>query len=159
MPRCRPIAASTIVLADAQGRTREETEPMQLLGKIDGRAARNVTSPLEFCFTGGDDRNMHWTEVQVIDPPEPPAVRALTLKITPPSYTNWPEEEREATSTRPLLAGSRVQLAGKATKRLKPASTLRFDDGRVLPLEIDGDGVTFHVGRPSPSASAEPPPS
>ena len=120
-------------LTDAQGRTREETEPMQLLGKMMVARRENVTAPLEFRFTGGDDRNMSWIEVQVIDPPEPPAVRGLTLTITPPGYTNWPEEEREATSTRPLLAGSRVQLAGKATKRLKPASRLRFDDGRVCP--------------------------
>ncbi len=135
-------------LTDAQGQTREETEPMQLLGKVMVARCENVTSPLEFCFTGGDDRKMHWIEVRVIDPPEPPAVRSLMLKITPPSYTNWPDEEREATSPRPLLAGSRVQLAGKATKRLKPASVLRFDDGHVLPLEIESDGVMFHVGRP-----------
>ena len=105
---------------------------MQLLGKIMVARRENVTSPLEFRFTGGDDRNMNWMQVQVIDPPEPPAVRSLTLKVTPPGYTNWPEEDREATSPRPLLAGSRVQLAGKATKRLKPASRLRFDDGREL---------------------------
>jgi len=136
-------------LTDAQGRTREETEPMQLLGKAMVARRENMTSSLEFCFTGGDDQNMNWTEVQVIDPPEPPAVRSLTLKITPPSYTTWPEENREATSPRPLLAGSRVELAGKATKRLKPASKLRFDDGRVLPIEIENDGLTFHIGKPS----------
>jgi hypothetical protein len=134
-------------LTDAQGRTRVETEPMQLLGEIMVARRENVTAPLEFCFTGGDDRTMNWIAVEVIDPP---VVRALTLTITPPGYTNWPEEEREATSTRPILAGSRVQLAGKATKPLQPASRLRFDDGRELPLQIDGDGVTFHVGKPSP---------
>lgn len=142
-------------LTDAQGRTREEIEPMQLLGKAMVARRENVTSPLEFRCTGGDDGNMNWTQVQVIDPPELPAVRRLTLKITPPAYTNWPEEDREATSTRPLLAGSRVQLAGKATKRLKPSSTLRLDDGRVLPLEIEKDGLTFHVGRASPGASGQ----
>ena len=136
-------------LADAQGRTREETEAMQLLGNKMLARRENVTSPLEFRFTGGDDRNMPWIEVQVIDPPELPAVSSLTLKITPPSYTNWPEEEREATSTQPLLAGSRVQLAGKATRRLKATSKLRFDDGREVPIEIDKDGLTFHVGKPS----------
>ncbi|MGA2256852.1 MAG: hypothetical protein ABSG53_19550, partial [Thermoguttaceae bacterium] len=139
---------------DVQGRLKEETEPMQLLSNKMVARRENVISPLEFCFTGGDDRNMHWTEVQVI---EPPAIRSLTLRITPPSYTNWPEEERAATTTRPLLAGSRVQLTGKATKRLKPASEMRFDDGHMLPIEIDGDGVTFHVGKPSARALAEPP--
>ena len=143
-------------LRDVQGRTREETEPMQLLNNKMVARRENVTSPLEFRITGGDDRNMRWLDVQVIDPPEPPAVCGLTLRITPPGYTNWPEEEREATSTRPLLAGLRVQLTGKATKRLKPASRLRFDDGRVIPIEIDGDGVTFHVGKPSPGTSADP---
>ena len=134
-------------LRDAQGTTREETEPMQLLSNRIVARRENVILPLEFRITGGDDRNMHWMEVQVIDPPEPPAVSALTLRITPPGYTNWPEEQREATSTRPILAGSRVQLAGKATKRLEPASTLRFDDGRVLPLEIGGDGLDVPRGK------------
>ena len=142
-------------LTDAQGRTRVETEPMRLLGKVMTARRENVRSPLEFCFTGGDDRNMNWTGVQVVDPPEPPAVCSLRLTITPPSYTNWPAEEREATSPRPLLAGSHVQLAGKATKRLKPASRLRLDDGREFPVEIDGDGLTFHVGRPSPGMSGQ----
>ena len=136
-------------LTDAQGRTREENEPMQLLGKTMAARRENVTLPLEFRCTGGDDWGMPWIEVQVIDPPETPAVRALSLKITPPRYTNWPEEDREATSPRPILAGSRVQFTGIATKRLKPTSKLRLDDGRVLPLEIGGDGVTFRVGEPS----------
>ena len=43
-------------LTDAQGRTREETEPMQLLGKAMVARRENVSSPLEFRFTGGDDR-------------------------------------------------------------------------------------------------------
>ena len=51
-----------------------------------------------------------------------------------------------------------MQLAGKATKRLKPTSKLRFDDGRVLPLEIDADSLTFHVGRPASPAATEVPP-
>ena len=61
-------------LTDAQGRTREESEPMQWLGKAMVARRENVTAPLEFRFTGGDDRNMNWVQVQVIDPPEPPAV-------------------------------------------------------------------------------------
>ncbi len=142
-------------LVDAQGATKEETEPMQLLGQKMLARRENVRSALEFRCTGGDDRHMGWIEVRVVEPPEPPAVRGLTLTITPPAYTNWPPEQREAASTRPLLAGSRVRLAGRATKRLKPASRLRLDDGRSLPLEIDGDGLTFHVGRALPGASAE----
>jgi len=144
-------------LRDAQGRRREESEAMQRLNNKMVARRENVVSPLEFGFSGGDDRNMHWTEVQVIDPPEPPAICALTLRITPPGYTNWPEEQREATSPRPILAGSCVQLAGKATKRLSPASTLQLDDGRVFPLVIDGDGLTFHAGKPPSHGSAASP--
>ena len=134
-------------LAGAQGKTRIETEPMRPLGKVMVARRENVTGPLEFSLTGGDDR-------QALDPgpsrrsAPAPAVRSLTLRITPPAYTNWPEEEREAASTRPILAGSRVRLAGKATKRLKPRSTLRLDDGRVFPLQIDADGRSFHAGGP-----------
>ena len=65
-------------LTDTQGRTREESEPMQYLGKAMVARRENVRSPLEFRFTGGDDRNMNWIQVQVIDPPEPPAVCSLT---------------------------------------------------------------------------------
>ena len=141
-------------LTDALGRMRVETEPMQLVGEVMLARRENVTAPLEFCFTGGDDRNMNWIEVRVIDPP---VVRDLMLTVSPPEYTNWPEEQREATLTRPLLAGSRVQIAGKATKRLKPASILRFDDGRELPLEIDDDGQSFHVGKSSSGATSYAP--
>ena len=35
---------------------------------------------------------------------------------------------------------------GTATKRLKPESTLRLDDGRVFPLRIDANGLTFQAG-------------
>ena len=142
-------------VADAQGRIREEAEPMQLLGKAMVARREDVRSPLEFRCTGGDDRTMTWSSVQVVDPPEPPSIRSLTVTIDPPGYTNWPQEERDAVSPRPLLAGSRVQLSGTASKRLKPDSLLRFDDGSSLPLEIEADGRTFHVGRPPQGASAE----
>ena len=92
-------------LTDAQGRTRRGNRADAVVGQGHGCAVGEPGAPLEFCFTGGDDRKMKWIEVQVIDPPEPPAVRSLTLKISPPSYTNWPDEQREATSTRPILAG------------------------------------------------------
>ncbi len=144
-------------LRDAQGRMREESEPMQSLGKAMAARRESVTLPLEFRCTGGDDEGMRWTEVQVIDPPETPAVRALTLKITPPRYTNWPDEDREATSQRPILAGSRVQFSGTASKRLKPTSKLRLDDGRNFSLAIEGDGTTFHVGEASARGSAPGP--
>ena len=78
-------------LTDAQGRTRVETEPMQLLGEVMVARRDNVTAPLEFCFTGGDDRTMNWIHVEVIDPP---VVGTLTLTVIPPGYTNWPEEQR-----------------------------------------------------------------
>jgi len=144
-------------LRDVQGRTSVESEAMQHLNNKMVARREKVTSAMEFGFTGGDDRNMHWTEVQVIDPPEPPAISSLTLRIHPPSYTNWPDEQREATSTRPILAGSRVQLAGKATKRLGPACKLRLDDGRLFPLAIDDDGVTFHAGGPPSHGSVVSP--
>src|SRR5208283_4401090 len=62
---------------DAQGITREESEAMQRSNNRMVARRENVISPLEFGFTGGDDRNMHWTEVQVIDAPEPPAISLL----------------------------------------------------------------------------------
>jgi hypothetical protein len=144
-------------LTDAQGRMKEETEPMQMLGKTLVARRDNVTSALDYCFTGGDDQKRIWTEVQVIDPPEPPAVRTLKLTVTPPAYTNWPAEDREATSNRPILAGSRVLFAGQTTKPLKPMSTMRFDDGRSIPLQIDADGTTFHVGQPAALAPSKGP--
>jgi hypothetical protein len=137
-------------LADTLGRTREETEPMQLVGNVAVARRENMSAPLEFRCTGGDDQGWDWNEVRVIEPPEPPAVRSLALKITPPDYTNWPAEDRDATSPRPILAGSHVQISGKATKRLKPASQLRFDDGRTMPIAIEADGMTFHAGMAGP---------
>ncbi len=146
-------------LTDAQGRTREETEPMQLLGKVDGRAARKRDRRRwSSAVTGGDDRNMQWIAVQVIDPPEPPAVRSLTLKITPPRYTNWPEEEREATSTAAAAWPARAcSLPARRPNGSSRRASCGWTTAAHLPIEIDGDGLTFHVGRPSPGAPAEPP--
>jgi hypothetical protein len=133
-------------LHDAQGKMSEESETMHPLGAAMIARRENMSRSLEFRVTGGDDQSMPWLPVEVL---EPPAVTALSVDIVPPGYTNWPRETRDATSSAPILAGSRVELLGEAGKPLR-AAILRLENGRELPGRVEGDGRKFHLGLPSP---------
>ena len=129
---------------DAQGKLIEEGkdgEPMLPLGQALVARREKLACPLEFRVTGGDDQSMPWMPVDVL---EPPAVAALRVTVSPPAYTNWPDETHDATSILPVLAGSRVRIWGEATKPLRSA-VLRLDGGRELPTQVDADGRKFSV--------------
>ena len=88
---------------------------------------------------GGDDRNMEWIDVQVVEAPE---LNELQLSIVSPAYTQWPPENV------PLhfqaLQGSRVTLQATANRPLRSASVrCRSEDGTetVIPLTLT-DGNT-----------------
>ncbi len=74
----------------------------------------NVRSGFQFLITGGDDRSQPWRRVEVVDPPQ---VSELKVWLKPPEYTGWPPEEAHG----PLraLAGTEVQLSGRANRPLK----------------------------------------
>ena len=147
--RGEPLPANCRVqyrLRAAQGKVSEESEAMLPLGPAMIARRENMTKPLDYRVTGGDDRSMPWMPVEVLDPP---AVAALSVSVVPPGYTNWPRETHDATSAAPVLAGSRVELFGEASKLLRSA-VLRLENGRELPARVDADGRHFRFGAPSP---------
>ena len=147
--RGEPLPANCRVqyrLRDAHGKVSEESEAMRSLGTAMIARRENVTRPLEFRVSGGDDQSMPWMPVEVLDPP---SVTALSVDVVPPSYTNWPRETRDATSAAPILAGSRVELLGEAGKPLRSAM-LRLENGREVPGRVEGDGRRFRFGALSP---------
>ena len=133
-------------LRDAHGKVSEESEIMRPLGTAMIARRENMTRPLDFRVTGGDDQSMPWMPVEVLDPP---AVMALSVNVVPPSYTNWPRETRDATSAAPIMAGSRVELSGESSKPLRSAM-LRLENGREVLGRVEGDGRRFRFGAPSP---------
>ena len=146
--RGEPLPADCRVcyrLHDARGKVSEESEAMRPLGPAMIARRENMTRPLDFRVSGGDDQSMPWMPVEVL---EPPAVTALSVEVVPPGYANWPRETRDATSAAPILTGSRVELSGEASKPLRSAA-LRLENGRELPGRVEGGGRRFRLGAPS----------
>ncbi len=147
--RGEPLPADCRVhyrLRDAKGKASEESEAMRPLGPAMIARRENMTRPLDFRVSGGDDQSMPWMAIEVLDPP---VVTALSVEVIPPGYTNWPRETRDSTSAAPILAGSRVELSGEASKPLRSA-VLRLENGRELPGRVEGDGRRFRLGASSP---------
>lgn len=121
----------------SDGQTIEESEPMQVLAGALVARRENVSRPFSYRVVGGDDRQMPWLTVDVV---EPPAVESLDVELTPPAYTGWPKEKTAGPIR--ALAGTRVHMTGKATKPLR-AAAVALDDGREFPAQIGPDGRTF----------------
>jgi len=105
----------------------------------------NVQSAFEFRARGGDDVT-DWVRV---DPVERPAVERLTLVAEPPSYTGLPPARlAPAAGAYALLAGSRLEIAGRANKPLASATLLPPGKGAApLTMAVDADGA-FRCGVP-----------
>jgi hypothetical protein len=103
----------------------------------------DVRRPFHYRATGGDDQSLKEVALQVVEPPEPVDLR-LTLHYPP--YTGWPAERCE-TSFR-ALAGTRVELAGSATKPLR-AATIEWA-GHSLPLALDAERWRYSLPADGP---------
>ncbi len=135
---------------DARGKWTVESEEMHPLGEAMTARRENLTRDLEFRVTGGDDLSMPWMPVEVLDPA---VITSLVIDVVPPAYAAWPRETRDAASSMPILAGSRVELSGESSKPLRTA-VLRLNGGRDVPARIEGDGRRFRIGVPSPELPA-----
>jgi hypothetical protein len=126
-------------LQTPEGGTVEETEQMRGVEQAMVADRENVVRPFSYRIEGGDDRSMPWTDVEVVDPP---AIESVSIRLTPPAYTGQPP----TTSERHIRAivGTRVQIAGKASKPLRSAD-LCFENGRRTPAELTADGQGLSV--------------
>ncbi len=77
---------------------------------------------------------MPWYPLEVL---EAPRLESMQVKLHPPAYTGLPVEESEKSIH--ALRGTRVELAGTVTKKIRQA-TLCQEDGSRLALDVSGDG-------------------
>jgi len=121
------------------GESTEESERMRLLDGAMVARRENVVRPFSYRVTGGDDTSMGWIGVEVIDPP---ALESAVVALIPPAYTGWPNE-RTRDHIRALI-GTRITIAGRATKPLESVS-LQLEDGRQFTGKIGDDGAAFSI--------------
>jgi hypothetical protein len=99
-----------------------------------------VTVEFKYRVLGGDDRDMAWRFVRVIEPAE---LISLQSTILPPAYAPWPP--RSSSGDVSALVGSKIEIAGTATKPLA-AATIHVGSGdRVeqFSANIDASGYKF----------------
>jgi hypothetical protein len=124
---------------DPDGKASEEVDRMQLIGSVMVAIRENAARSFSFRVEGGDDRSMPWRAVEVL---EPPAVRSLAAELFPPAYTGWPTEKLDAAGSIRALVGTRITLAGEATKPLRSAAVL-LDGKQEIPARLADDALHF----------------
>lgn len=73
-----------------------------------------------------------------------PELVQLDSVITPPEYTGQPEQKNEDSLTLSAITGSTIQFLARFNKPVVQAE-FKADDGTVLPLSIDSDGLTARL--------------
>jgi hypothetical protein len=115
-----------------------QTELMKTLGDTMLARRENVTRPFRFRAIGGDDHDMAWIPLEVVDPPQ---IDSLEVKLHPPAYTGWSTEE--APRNFRALEGTQVTIAATASKPLRDASiSVETSVKQQIPLTI---GLNKHA--------------
>ncbi len=126
----------------ADGGLTEQKEPMKLVGGVMVAERVNVTQPFDYRVTGGDDDSMPWISVEVV---EPPRITALSARLLPPAYSGFSARTVEPGGGETCaLVGTRMELAGRASKPLKEA-WLCLDDDRRIAATLSADGLSLSV--------------
>ncbi len=119
----------------------EERLPMR---RVDRRMVYHkpqVRQPLQYRVTGGDDQDMPWHRLEVVDPPQ---VTAMAFTIYPPEYTGW-KALRTGRLPR-VLAGSTFEIQGASNVPLREAwLVLEEKTRRELPLVLEDQGRSFRL--------------
>ncbi len=113
-------------------------------GFVGGRMiarVNNLSKSFRYRAVGGDDHDMDWRKLKVVDPP---GMTTFAVKVTPPSYSGWPNQtfDRDIRG----LVGSSLSIDGKANQRLKEAAMV-FEPGStetdVIRTQLEVDGAIF----------------
>lgn len=128
------------VLLDIRFAERPETIETREMRHRGDRVADRLSGLSQNIFyraRGGDDQEMAWTELRVV---EPPRVSKLSLTIEPPAYTG------RASSTTSRLAtvreGSKIFLSAEVDQPVRSA-TLRGTPQPATSLVVSADGLTI----------------
>ena len=89
-----------------------------------------VVRPFEYRAVGGDDRNMDWVSLEVV---EPPRLESLEISLHPPTYTGFASQTLGGGARQiEALAGTQVEISGTVTKPLASA-VLKQEHGASVP--------------------------
>jgi len=118
----------------------------------------NVQRAFRYRAVGGDDQQMAWTHLEVV---EPTRVTSGSITLTPPPYTGWmPRTIDEPFASLRVLQGTTVTLAGQVDRPLAEValSVAESADGNLDSL-IDGvvstDGMQYQSEPWEVQASSE----
>ncbi|CAN5145026.1 hypothetical protein BH23VER1_BH23VER1_27380 [soil metagenome] len=116
------------------GDGRSDVITLKRAGDSLGYAVKRVKADFSYRFRAGDAQT-GWRHVAVADRPK---ISAVTLKLTPPSYTDLPVVEQSALprSIR-LVEGTRVELGFRSDQDLERLDLIT-GTGRALRLPITG---------------------
>lgn len=121
---------------------------MKRNGDFQEAVLANITSPIRLRAEGGDDRQMTWHEVRIIDAPQ---VEELTIEVIPPSYAR--KSPSKLRGHFEALEGSRIRVNATSSRSLQAASLCVVDEERklhVFPLVVHEDRLRFMSKDPMP---------
>lgn len=121
------------------GEVVEQKKAMKLFNELAVADLESITQPIEFRVIGGDDQSMPWKKIDVI---EPPRLRSLAVRLTPPAYTGYPTVD----SQRHIFAfeGTGITLKGESTEPLRNARIV-LDSGDSIEATLEKDKRHFFI--------------
>ena len=136
-----------------EGETDATTVPMQRMvaDTDDGSVTQMVYDKsrlgrsFRYRATGGDDQNMGWSDLKVVEPPQ---LVTGSVTLEPPAYTGWqPRTTSELSSGFRLLEGTNLTLTGTADRPLKDAwlSVQSSDTENNYAAAFSTDGLQFET--------------
>ncbi|HVX15318.1 MAG TPA: hypothetical protein VHC22_29280 [Pirellulales bacterium] len=106
-----------------------------------GFTLREAAESFDYYVTAGDGRSRHYR----IDVVERPRVEKLSVRMTPPAYTELTASASERADGEMVgLCGTSIELGLQASKPLKSAS-LVLDAGEPIELVRDADGSSWRA--------------
>ena len=98
---------------------------MQRQGESMVLQRNNISHSFQYRAIGGDDRQMAWRRIEVV---EPPRIVSAEIRTTPPEYTGWlPSKISGRLAGLRVLGGTRIDFSVSADRPLREA-TLRVDN-------------------------------
>lgn len=114
-----------------------ERQRMQYTGGTMIARKEHATRPFAYRAVGGDDQQMPWIELELV---EPPVLRSLNVQLDYPDYTGWADAVGEKDIR--ALKGTRIHMQGSVSKPLQSAR-VHLEQGEPIVARLSADGTGF----------------
>lgn len=105
---------------------------------------RNIRRSFRYRAVGGDDLQMAWTRLKVV---EPPRVTTGTITLTPPTYTGWlPRTIPQAVASFRVMEGTGIEFSGEVDRPLASCALLIAEGDGELSRSL-GNGIVYADAR------------